>query len=219
MSDVATLGIGIDLRELQAATKALEAFEKAAAKAEAAGKKIGGVGSAAAGAGGQVSGYTRKANDAAGATDKLGKSAQQTSALMGMLKGMLAGFLTMQTVQILTSTADRMQSLNNQIKLVTGSESAMIATRKELLAISNRTVADLEATGSLYVKSQRALADYGYSQQQVLKFVEATNNAMRVGGVGAQEQSAALFQLSQALGSGRLQCVRCHLKTGAHSPS
>ena len=28
---------------------------------------------------------------------------------------------------------------------------------------------------------------------------------MRVGGVGAQEQAAALFQLSQALGSGRLQ--------------
>ena len=47
--------------------------------------------------------------------------------------------------------------------------------------------------------------EYGYSQKQVLQFVEATNNAMRVGGVGAQEQAAALFQLSQALGSGRLQ--------------
>ena len=205
MADVATLGIGVDLSELRAATRELEKLEQAAAKTEKATSKIGGLGNQAAGAGNKAVSYGRQVEKAGQQTEQLGNKAKATAGLLGYLKTAFAAFVSIQTVRMLADTADRMQSLNNQIKLVTGSENAALAVRKELLAISNRTYADLEATGSLYVKAQRALQDYGYSQKQVLQFVEATNNAMRVGGVGAQEQAAALFQLSQALGSGRLQ--------------
>ena len=205
MADVATLGIGVDLSELRAATRELEKLEQAAAKAEKATSKIGGLGNQAAGAGNKAASYGRQVEKAGQQTEQLGNKAKATAGLLGYLKTAFAAFVSIQTVRMLADTADRMQSLNNQIKLVTGSENAALAVRKELLAISNRTYADLEAIGSLYVKAQRALQDYGYSQKQVLQFVEATNNAMRVGGVGAQEQAAALFQLSQALGSGRLQ--------------
>ena len=205
MADVATLGIGVDLSELRAATRELEKLEQAAAKTEKATSKIGGLGNQAAGAGNKAASYGRQVEKAGQQTEQLGNKAKATAGLLGYLKTAFAAFVSIQTVRMLADTADRMQSLNNQIKLVTGSENAALAVRKELLAISNRTYADLEATGSLYVKAQRTLQDYGYSQKQVLQFVEATNNAMRVGGVGAQEQAAALFQLSQALGSGRLQ--------------
>lgn len=205
MADVATLGIGVDLSELRAATRELEKLEQAAAKTEKATSKIGGLGNQAAGAGNKAASYGRQVEKAGQQTEQFGNKAKATAGLLGYLKTAFAAFVSIQTVRMLADTADRMQSLNNQIKLVTGSENAALAVRKELLAISNRTYADLEATGSLYVKAQRALQDYGYSQKQVLQFVEATNNAMRVGGVGAQEQAAALFQLSQALGSGRLQ--------------
>ena len=205
MADVATLGIGVDLSELRAATRELEKLEQAAAKAEKATGKIGGLGNQAAGAGNKAASYGRQVEKAGQQTEQLGNKAKATAGLLGYLKKAFGAYVSLKTVQMIADIADRMQSLNNQIKLVTGSENAALAVRKELLAISNRTYADLEATGSLYVKAQRALQDYGYSQKQVLQFVEATNNAMRVGGVGAQEQAAALFQLSQALGSGRLQ--------------
>ena len=205
MADVATLGIGVDLSELRAATRELEKLEQAAAKTEKATSKIGGLGNQAAGAGNKAASYGRQVEKAGQQTEQLGNKAKATAGLVGYLKKAFGAYVSLKTVQMIADIADRMQSLNNQIKLVTGSENAALAVRKELLAISNRTYADLEATGSLYVKAQRALQDYGYSQKQVLQFVEATNNAMRVGGVGAQEQAAALFQLSQALGSGRLQ--------------
>ena len=163
------------------------------------------MGNQAAGAGNKAASYGRQVEKAGQQTEQLGNKAKATAGLVGYLKKAFGAYVSLKTVQMIADIADRMQSLNNQIKLVTGSENAALAVRKELLAISNRTYADLEATGSLYVKAQRALQDYGYSQKQVLQFVEATNNAMRVGGVGAQEQAAALFQLSQALGSGRLQ--------------
>ena len=205
MADVATLGIGVDLSELRAATRELEKLEQAAAKTEKATSKIGGLGNQAAGAGNKAASYGRQVEKAGQQPEQLGNKAKATAGLVGYLKKAFGAYVSLKTVQMIADIADRMQSLNNQIKLVTGSENAALAVRKELLAISNRTYADLEATGSLYVKAQRALQDYGYSQKQVLQFVEATNNAMRVGGVGAQEQAAALFQLSQALGSGRLQ--------------
>ncbi|MDP0218538.1 tape measure protein, partial [Glaesserella parasuis] len=51
----------------------------------------------------------------------------------------------------------------------------------------------------------RALKDYGYAQKDILQFTETMNKAMAVGGVSAEAQASALFQLSQALGSGQLQ--------------
>ncbi|EGY53150.1 phage tail length tape measure protein [Neisseria shayeganii 871] len=144
-------------------------------------------------------------NQAALSSNKLKGVVVDVNPLLLRLQTMMGGLGLALGAREILETADSMQSLNNQLKLVTGSESAALSVRKELLEISNRTYASLEATGSLYVKSSRALEAYGYSQQKVLQFVEAANNAMRVGGVGAREQAAALFQLSQALGSGRLQ--------------
>ncbi|MDP0384348.1 tape measure protein [Glaesserella parasuis] len=64
---------------------------------------------------------------------------------------------------------------------------------------------DVEATTSLYTRSARALKDYGYAQKDILQFTETMNKAMAIGGVSAEAQASALFQLSQALGSGQLQ--------------
>lgn len=60
-------------------------------------------------------------------------------------------------------------------------------------------------TVKLYARSASALKEYGYSNQEVLKFTELTNKAMATGGASAAEQSAALQQLAQALASGVLQ--------------
>lgn len=102
-------------------------------------------------------------------------------------------------------TADAMQSINAQVRQVVSSESEYLAVQRQLLDVANNTRASLESTANLYVSTSRALKDYGYTQQEILTFTEATNNAMAIGGVQAQQQAAALMQLSQALGSGVLQ--------------
>lgn len=101
--------------------------------------------------------------------------------------------------------ADKMKALSAQMRFITNSIEQYNRVNSELFDIAQRTRADLEATTTIYTRSARALRDYGYSQQRILTFTETLNKAMAVGGVGAQEQASALFQLSQALGSGRLQ--------------
>lgn len=131
--------------------------------------------------------------------------AEQAAGGLGKIGTLLAGFATVSFAKSMLDTADAMQSINSQVRQVVSSETEYLAVQRQLLDVANNTRASLESTSSLYVSTSRALKDYGYTQQEILQFTEATNNAMTIGGVGAQQQAAALMQLSQALGSGVLQ--------------
>ncbi|WP_430914317.1 tape measure protein [Neisseria sicca] len=136
---------------------------------------------------------------------KTGDKAEEAAGGLGKIGTLLAGFASVSFAKSLLDTADAMQSINSQVRQVVSSESEYLAVQRQLLDVANNTRASLESTSSLYVSTSRALKDYGYTQQEILQFTEATNNAMTIGGVAAQQQAAALMQLSQALGSGVLQ--------------
>lgn len=131
--------------------------------------------------------------------------AEQAAGGLGKIGTLLAGFATVSFAKSMLDTADAMQSINSQVRQVVSSETEYLAVQRQLLDTANNTRASLESTANLYVSTSRALKDYGYTQQEILKFTEATNNAMTIGNVGAQQQAAALMQLSQALSSGLLR--------------
>ena len=154
---------------------------------------------------GGVSDGKEKVRELNAELSKTGDKAAEAAGGLGKIGTVLAGFATLSFAKSLLDTADAMQSINSQVRQVTSSETEYLAVQRQLLDVANNTRASLESTSSLYVSTSRALKDYGYTQQEILQFTEATNNAMTIGGVGAQQQAAALMQLSQALGSGVLQ--------------
>lgn len=151
------------------------------------------------------SGFEAVGSQAQQATEKVRTEVDKIGSGLSGLTGLLAGLATADFAKSVLDTADAMQSINSQVRQVTSSETEYLAVQQQLLDTANRTCASLESTANLYVSTSRALKDYGYTQQEILKFTEATNNAMTIGGVGPQQQVAALMQLSQALGSGVLQ--------------
>lgn len=108
-------------------------------------------------------------------------------------------------IKQLLDLTDKMQSMANQVRFTTKTVEEFNVVQRQLFELAQNTRSSLESTTQLYVRASQAVKGYGYSQQQVLKFTETINKAMVVGGVGAQEQASALLQLSQALGSGKLQ--------------
>ena len=136
---------------------------------------------------------------------KTGDKAAEAAGGLGKIGTVLAGFATLSFAKYMLDTADAMQSINAQVRQVVSSESEYLAIQRQLLGVANNTRASLESTANLYVSTSRALKDYRYTQQEILTFTEATNNAMAIGGVQAEQQAAVLMQLSQALGSGVLQ--------------
>lgn len=154
---------------------------------------------------GGVSDGKEKVRELNAELSKTGDKAAEAAGGLGKIGTVLAGFATLSFAKSLLDTADAMQSINSQVRQVTSSETEYLAVQRQLLDVANSTRASLESTSSLYVSTSRALKDYGYTQQEILQFTEATNNAMTIGGVQAEQQAAALLQLSQALGSGVLQ--------------
>ena len=150
-------------------------------------------------------GFEAVGNQAQQASEKVRAEVGKIGSGLSGLTKLLAGLATADFAKSVLDTADAMQSINSQVRQVTSSETEYLAVQRQLLDVANNTRASLESTANLYVSTSRALKDYGYTQQEILKFTEATNNAMTIGGVGAQQQAAALMQLSQALGSGVLQ--------------
>lgn len=145
-------------------------------------------------------GQNRLSRSAAGAstnTDRLGFS---LSKLQGLLMGGVWSIFGLSVAK----TADAMQNLDSQIKLVTSSEGQYLEVRERVRAIADKNYTDIEATTNLYQKSARALANLGMSQNQTLEFTDAVSLAMRTGGRSANEQASAILQLGQAMGAGVL---------------
>lgn len=147
----------------------------------------------------------RDLNNVERAAKKTETATEQLNKCFGRLQALLALSGIGGGISQVLALADKMQSLRNQVQFVTSSMTEMNQVQKELFDISQRTRASLEATTSLYTRSAQALKDYGYASKDILQFTETMNKAMAVGGVSAEAQASALFQLSQALGSGQLQ--------------
>lgn len=207
--------------KITAENHAKQGFDSAAADADKAAEKIRGSGdNAAKGFKAAIdsmnetirnfhadvkAGFEAVGNQAQQASEKVRAEVGKIGSGLSGLTKLLAGLATADFAKSVLDTADAMQSINSQVRQVTSSETEYLAVQRQLLDVANNTRASLESTANLYVSTSRALKDYGYTQQEILKFTEATNNAMTIGGVGAQQQAAALMQLSQALGSGVLQ--------------
>lgn len=138
------------------------------------------------------------AGHANGAFEQLNRTLSRLQALAtgGIMGGMLLS---------VAKTADAMQGLENQVRLVTQGEEQREEVQRRLLVIANKNFADIEATTGSYQRNAFALAQLGKSQMDVLNFTDALSLAMRTGGRSMLEQKSAVYQLSQAMGAGKLQ--------------
>ncbi len=143
----------------------------------------------------------KSVSDAAVASGK--KIDASLNSLLNM-KNAIAGVGVAAFASSIISTADKMQDLASKVRINTDSAEEYAAVLQDVRKIARDNVASYEATVGVYADSRRALKQLGKSQQDTLDFTENLTKAMRVGGGAAEAQAAALTQLGQALGSGRL---------------
>ena len=144
------------------------------------------------------------ANRAAASTSLFQRNAQGLEATLMRLQTLMTGGLFGMAALSIAKTADAMQGLENQVRLVTQGEEQREEVQRRLLVIANKNFADIEATTGSYQRNAFALAQLGKSQMDVLNFTDALSLAMRTGGRSMLEQKSAVYQLSQAMGAGKL---------------
>ena len=158
-----------------------------------------------------INNYSRSLNNAANnasnasrSTLLFQRSAQGLESTLMRLQTLMTGGLFGMAALSIAKTADAMQGLENQVRLVTQGEEQREEVQRRLLVIANKNFADIEATTGSYQRNAFALAQLGKSQMDVLNFTDALSLAMRTGGRSMVEQKSAVYQLSQAMGAGKL---------------
>lgn len=145
----------------------------------------------------QLDELKRKQQGAAGAVTDF------VSSLGGMKQALAAvgaASVTAKFVQV----ADAVVTLNNQLKLATGSTQAAASAYSALFDIAQRSRVGFVELGDTFASIARRRSRL-LSQERLLKVTESIGNAMTISGGSAQSLQAALVQLGQGLSSGVLR--------------
>ena len=145
-----------------------------------------------------ISGFNR----AEAAVNKTTK--QMTYAVKGLI-GAFVGLNTLDIAKNFTKQLDLITSANNKLKLVTKTTEEYTIAQKRLFEVAQITSAGYSETVTLYSKLSDSMGKMGKSQSDIIRTVETVNKAIALSGSSAEEASAAILQLGQAFGSGRLQ--------------
>lgn len=151
------------------------------------------------------SGDSAKLTDIA---NKLGNVSKQTSTLargMDLLSAGASAWLGRLSIGTLTGFSDEIQSMNNRLLAMTGSQEEASATMKGLVDISRSTNQTLAATAESYFRMSLALKDASISQETLLDMTKTIANTFRLSGATAQEAANATIQLGQSFSLGVLR--------------
>lgn len=122
-----------------------------------------------------------------------------------LLTGTLSGIAVLQIGRKFIDMADRAQTLENRLKLVTSSTVQLNTVQEDLFRLSQATYSSFEGTVELYARVASATAELGISQSRLINVTRTINEAMSVSGASAQEMESAMTQLSQGLAAGTLR--------------
>lgn len=141
-------------------------------------------------------------SDAAGRAGRQGDAVERMARrLSTQLTALGIGFGGREVIQY----ADQWNMVAARMRLVTQSSEEARAVQHRLMEVANNTRQSFGSTAELYLKVAREADALGKSQADLLRFTEAVNMSMVVGGTSAREAAAGTYQLAQALASGRLQ--------------
>ena len=108
-------------------------------------------------------------------------------------------------VQQILKLADAYVTLTNRVKVATNGAAYSGQILKRVFTIANNARAPVAQLAFLYQRISVASDELGASQEDVLKFVNATGQALAAQGGTTAEAAGSLIQLSQALGNANIQ--------------
>ncbi len=105
----------------------------------------------------------------------------------------------------MVAASDAYAGMQARLKLVAGSAQEAAAMNEQIFASAQRARGSYEGMLSNVAKIAMTAKEGFPDPKEVVPFVEGVQKLFAVGGTGVEEQKNAMLQLTQALGSGRLQ--------------
>lgn len=138
--------------------------------------------------------------------DQITRNTQQMSRSMALMQRTavrLGGAITAAfSVREVVRMADAMTAIENRIRLVTESTEELNQVQDALFDIAQDTRSQFEGVARLYGRAAIAADELNATQEELLAFTRLVGEGLAIEGGAAGQATGALFQLSQALGSG-----------------
>ena len=132
------------------------------------------------------------------------KTTKQMSYAVKGLIGAFVGLNTLDLAKNFTKQMDMITEANNKLLLATKNTQEFTTAQKELFRVAQATNQGFSETVDLYSNLALSMGEMGKSQAEVIRTVETVNKAIAISGSNAQQSAAAVLQLGQAFGSGKL---------------
>ena len=180
-----------------------------ARNAETATKAVGGVSPA-----------LRSIGDSAGSVDSATNALNRFSSsarnavniISGIGIGTMLGNMASQAVEKLSALPSRLVGIAGQyagiqarLKLLVGDQARVAEMNDAIYQSALRSRGSFEQMADAVTKIGMTAKEAFPDSKQVVPFVEGIQKLFAIGGTGAQQQGDAMLQLTQALGSGKLQ--------------
>lgn len=141
--------------------------------------------------------------------DEYNNSLDNANGLAGSLSNKLTGIIGMyasvQGMSKLVGLSDKITSNTARLGLIVDDGGSVAELEAKIYASAQRSRANYLDVTNAVAKLGLTAKDSFSGMEEIVEFTELLNKNFVVGGAGAQEQAAAMYQLTQAMASGRLQ--------------
>lgn len=137
--------------------------------------------------------------------NKINKGATASSGMLNKLKGVASAYLGVQAASKMIGLSDTLTGNRARLELIVDDGGSVAELEQKIYASAQRARAGFTDTMATVSKLGLVAGDAFTSNDEIIAFQELVNKNFVVGGASATEQASAMYQLTQAMGSGRLQ--------------
>ena len=127
---------------------------------------------------------------------------------MGLMNAYALVGLVQQGARLLNSATeylDEMALMQSRVSMINDGMQTTNQLQDNILASANRARASYKDTVAAVTKLNMLASDSFKNNQEAIDFVETLNKMFTISGTSGQEATAAMYQLTQAMGAGKLQ--------------
>ena len=149
--------------------------------------------------------YRRAAQQEEVLNKGLRNGASAADGLLGKVKGIVTTLAAGAGAKAVLGLSDQLASSSARLSLIVDDGGSVDALEQKIMASAQRSRASYLGTMQTISKLGLQAGDAFNSNDELIRFTELLNKNFVIGGSSATEPAAAMYQLTQAMGSGRLQ--------------
>jgi tape measure domain-containing protein len=125
--------------------------------------------------------------------------------LLNTVKNIVLTLGGVTAMKSLVNLSDTTTSNKSRLELIVDDNGSVAEFENKIFAMSNRTRSDFIATSNVISKLGILAGENFKNNDEIIAFTELMNKNFAISGASIQEQTSAMYQLTQAMAAGKLQ--------------